>query len=1534
MLKGANCMRKIQYIPLLMLLASFLYCGSLQVLAQPKTARQFTDTELKLLVQKHIKTPVRSFLKPDGTTWLQRDFTAYLHAVQHFGPDLLPTEAEDGHRHHDGQLNTFLSRPHPSVAAMALYFARAAQEFGVPVGLLKSYGQLQSNWAQVSESMYGSWGIMGVVENEKVQQISQAAELLQVTPEQIKQDAATNIRAAAALLNHFFKQQTGGTTADKWYAAVCRLTGIPEADLQQSLANRVYAVWEQGSKSVSIWGEIIDLKPATADAGFVPLEKITDRPLQTELQGNGTPDYAAAVYNLTTCNFNSRPSGAAIRYYFVHYIAVGTYEGTISWFKNCSAQASAHYVVRNSDGLVTQMVDEEDRAWSQGVTEYNDQGIGVEHEVLATNLAMWESQPMLASAGRLAADVCNRNNIPKQRRANNGESGIYGHSDVRATDCPNMTPQRWTSFLANVQNTTPSVGTPALYSIMATPGSATVTATWKGNTEPGLLGYRLYYATNDDLATWQLAADEQTLTAGTTSITLQPAQFVVPPAAPVYHFRLTAVVANGSMPPVESAPGDVYSRSWMTTGTRLLIVDGFDRSSGSYKSNTHAFAAAYQKALRERGTLVISTTANERVEDGSVQLGNFDIVLWFLGDESSANVVFSAAEKAAIRAYLQGGGKLMVSGSEVAYNLGRNAAAAFDSEFMTEYLKAAYVNDGSVSYTPATGIAGTAFEGLNLPFGSVYPEDFPDAIAPTGGSVAVLDYAVAPNKAAVVYKGNFKGGSTPGALVYAAFPLETLQPVPLSQFMEKALAYLDVPTLAAPPVAVADTFVVAANRVKRLHVLANDNPNGGTLNAASVVVATLPLQGTVQVAADGTLLYTPLQGFTGNDVLQYKVAGAGGVYSANVQVLLQVTTTTNCDPNRPETDDAHPVRELRGAWVTSVFNLDWPTNRLASPAQQQAELLTILDTLKHTGFNTVFLQVRTGSDALYASPYEPWSYYLTGAEGQAPSPLWDPLAFAVEAAHERGLQLHAWVNPYRARTGSFTLAANHLINQHPDWILTIGTNLILNPGLPQVRQHLATVMADIATRYAVDGIHFDDYFYPSGVTAGMQDAATFAAHNPTGIGTIEDWRRDNVNRMIALVYDTLQYINSQTNRNIIFGVSPFGIWKAGVPVGISGQASYSALYCDPIAWLQAGKVDYLAPQLYWRITGAQDYDRLSKWWHDTARHYNRPVYTGHAWYKMTDANNWAATEIENQLMMNRRWNRPNIKGGIGYRTGQLMADSKGLQTALKQGLYRYEAYAPPYAFKENICPLPPQQVRVQGNMLRWDAPEAAPDGDTAIRYVVYTYPDSGTAAPMPYDGRRVLGITGKKYLVLAGSSFAQPPFARYMVTALDKNNNESQPAISALPDVVLCAGGQAKLPALVQGSAYQWQMLSAEDGWQALTNGAGFSGVQTDTLQLTGATAQLYGAQLRCVANGNTPGPVYTLRIGSVWTAGQNNLWSNAANWNCSAVPDAQTDAVIHGGVTPYPVVDTENAAARRVLLLGGAQVQVLPGMKLQITNQ
>ena len=267
-----------------------------------------------------------------------------------------------------------------------------------------------------------------------------------------------------------------------------------------------------------------------------------------------------------------------------------------------------------------------------------------------------------------------------------------------------------------------------------------------------------------------------------------------------------------------------------------------------------------------------------------------------------------------------------------------------------------------------------------------------------------------------------------------------------------------------------------------------------------------------------------------------------------------------------------PKYEFRGAWVATVLGLDWPP--FSHSSIQQEQLIVMLDSLKGAGINAVLFQVRSEADAMYESDIEPWSYWLTEHQGSAPNPYFDPLQLAIEEAHKRGMELHAWFNPYRVNRGSgYANADNHVSKTHPDWLLEFGAIQTLDPGLPEVRDHIVRVISDVATTYDIDGVHFDDYFYPYPPgNIQHEDAFTFAVHD-RGFTDVGDWRRDNVNLLVQAISDTLREIRP----SVKFGISPFGIWKDGVPSGIVGLDAYNVIYADAVAWLNAESIDYLTP---------------------------------------------------------------------------------------------------------------------------------------------------------------------------------------------------------------------------------------------------------------------------------------------------------------------------------------------------------------------
>lgn len=481
--------------------------------------------------------------------------------------------------------------------------------------------------------------------------------------------------------------------------------------------------------------------------------------------------------------------------------------------------------------------------------------------------------------------------------------------------------------------------------------------------------------------------------------------------------------------------------------------------------------------------------------------------------------------------------------------------------------------------------------------------------------------------------------------------------------------------------------------------------------------------------------------------------------------------------NEAEFSKKTPKRDLRGVFLTTVFNLDWPSSKFSTPLVQQAELITILNNLQRNGYNTIFFQVRPACDALYPSTIEPWSNYLTGIEGVAPSPFWDPLQFIITESHKRGLDLHAWLNPYRSKNGTYDNASNHASTMNPSWILTAANNSnlnILDPGLPAVQNHIVSVVRDIATRYDVDGIHFDDYFYPPSFMATVpinQDSQTFINHNPNNL-TLDNWRRNNGNLLVGMVYDVIQTINLSLNKNIVFGVSPAGIWKSGTPLSVKGGSCYNDQFYDPLAWLDAGKVDYLAPQTYWKITGQQDYNILTKWWNDQVKARNKQAYMGQAYYKMTDSNHWPRTEIQNQINLNRTAQMDATFGQVAYRYLQIKNNDKSINAFLNTSQYQFKSFAPPIlgVGKDSIYANSPLNIRFDGRMLKWDVPPVAVDGDLPTKYVIYGFNSLTEAISNKEDGSKIIDIVAENEYKLTQNQLDTKYF---VVSSLDKNNNEN-----------------------------------------------------------------------------------------------------------------------------------------------------------------
>ncbi len=379
--------------------------------------------------------------------------------------------------------------------------------------------------------------------------------------------------------------------------------------------------------------------------------------------------------------------------------------------------------------------------------------------------------------------------------------------------------------------------------------------------------------------------------------------------------------------------------------------------------------------------------------------------------------------------------------------------------------------------------------------------------------------------------------------------------------------------------------------------------------------------------------------------------------------------------------EAPPVpREFRGVWVATVGNMDWPSKRGLSTAESQAELIALLDRAAALKLNAVIFQVRPAADALYASSIEPWSEYLTGTQGQKPDPFWDPLSFVIAESHKRGLELHAWFNPYRARyTGSKSpLASSHIARTNPALVKTYGGYLWMDPGEPAVRARTLRVVMDVVKRYDVDGVHIDDYFYPYPVTrqgkrVDFPDTRSWQKYRAAG-GSLarDDWRRENVNLLVKALHDSVH----KAKPWVRFGVSPFGIWRPGYPESVRGFDAYQQLYADARKWLREGWLDYFTPQLYWPTTRPQQsYPVLLDWWASENVH-GRHLWPGNFTSQAggRGSGSFPVSELMEQIRITRV--NPGATGNVHFSMKSFLSNQAGMNDTLRIGPYAQPALPP------------------------------------------------------------------------------------------------------------------------------------------------------------------------------------------------------------------------------------------------------------------
>jgi uncharacterized lipoprotein YddW (UPF0748 family) len=381
-----------------------------------------------------------------------------------------------------------------------------------------------------------------------------------------------------------------------------------------------------------------------------------------------------------------------------------------------------------------------------------------------------------------------------------------------------------------------------------------------------------------------------------------------------------------------------------------------------------------------------------------------------------------------------------------------------------------------------------------------------------------------------------------------------------------------------------------------------------------------------------------------------------------------------------------PMFEFRGVWIATVDNIDWPSRGMVNVDSQKAEFIRQLDMHQRNGMNAVIVQVRPAADAFYPSKYEPWSQWLTGVQGRAPSPYYDPLQFMIDEAHKRGMEFHAWCNPYRANFNipSSSIAPDHITRKHPEWFITYGEAKYFDPANKQAREFVVNVISDIVRRYDIDAIHMDDYFYPYRIPG--KEFPDDVSYKRSGSNLSKpDWRRSNVDTIIRMISTSIKNIKPYCK----FGISPFSVWRNknvdrdGSDTQ-SGVSNYDDLYANILLWLQEGWIDYVAPQLYLEIGHDKiAYEKILDWW--SKHSYGRHIYIGHGIYRVNERNKaWKnVNELPNQIKLLRSY--PNVQGSIYFSSTTFNSNPNGWNDSLQNNYYRTPAVVPPMGW------LPPKE---------------------------------------------------------------------------------------------------------------------------------------------------------------------------------------------------------------------------------------------------
>ncbi|SNT30004.1 Uncharacterized lipoprotein YddW, UPF0748 family [Streptosporangium subroseum] len=508
---------------------------------------------------------------------------------------------------------------------------------------------------------------------------------------------------------------------------------------------------------------------------------------------------------------------------------------------------------------------------------------------------------------------------------------------------------------------------------------------------------------------------------------------------------------------------------------------------------------------------------------------------------------------------------------------------------------------------------------------------------------------------------------------------------------------------------------------------------------------------------------------------------AAAATTASLPVLASTpasaSTAGTTFPASAPAEYVQPLRQMRGMWIASVVNINWPSRTGLTADQQKAEYLAWLDLARARGLNAVFVQVRPTADAFWPSPYEPWSQYLTGVQGQDPG--YDPLAFMVGETHRRGLAFHAWFNPYRVsmQADPAKLHPDHPGRRHPDWIVAYGGKLYYNPGMPEVRAFVQDAMMDAVTRYDIDGLHFDDYFYPVN-TPDFDDSAAYAEHGG-GFPDLAAWRRDNVDLLVR----EMQRRVRRAKPEIAWGISPSGIWrnKATDPLGseTSGGQSYDNLHADTRGWVKKGWLDYIAPQLYWYIGQSNaDYAKLVPWWSEVAAGTGTQLWIGQAAYKAGVAGQpvewFQPDQLTRHLSLNR--DHPQVGGDIWYNSGDVRDDRLGSISAVVADHYTRPALSPLLPrLAKGRAPLRPVLLRARRVDGGIELRVLATGKELPFQYAIFRLDRRARPADFTDARHLVAVVPADRHVRWVDPAGAKGAY--YYVIAVDRPGRQSPPSI-------------------------------------------------------------------------------------------------------------------------------------------------------------